>query len=58
MLFRELLESLTKADVRFVVIGGVALVLRGSARLTVDRDKLLGHRVTFRLKAEATNHFP
>ena len=31
MLFRELLETLSKADVRFVVIDGVALVLRGSA---------------------------
>lgn len=38
MLFRELLETLTRADVRFVVIGGVALVLRGSVRLTVDLD--------------------
>jgi hypothetical protein len=38
MLFRELLETLSKADVRFVVIGGVALVLRGSVRLTVDLD--------------------
>jgi hypothetical protein len=38
MLFRSLLETLTNADVRFVVIGGVALVLRGSVRLTVDLD--------------------
>lgn len=38
MLFRQLLETLSKADVRFVVIGGVALVLRGSVRLTVDLD--------------------
>ena len=38
MLFRDLLETLVKADVRFVVIGGVALVLRGSTRLTVDLD--------------------
>jgi len=38
MLFRDLLELLVKADVRFVVIGGVALVLRGSSRLTVDLD--------------------
>lgn len=38
MLFRELLKTLSKADVRFVVIGGVALVLRGSMRLTVDLD--------------------
>jgi hypothetical protein len=38
MLFRNLLETLVNADVRFVVIGGVALVLRGSSRLTVDLD--------------------
>ena len=38
MLFRELLETLTSADVRFVIIDGVALVLRGSVRLTVDLD--------------------
>lgn len=38
MLFRDLLATLTNADVRFVVIGGVALVLRGSVRLTVDLD--------------------
>ena len=38
MLFRELLDALSTGDVRFVVIGGVALVLRGSARLTVDLD--------------------
>ena len=38
MLFRDLLDTLSKGDVRFVVIGGVALVLRGSVRLTVDLD--------------------
>jgi hypothetical protein len=38
MLFPDLLEALVKADVRFVVIGGVAMVLRGSTRLTVDLD--------------------
>ena len=38
MLFRDLLDALDRAGVRFVVIGGVALVLRGSSRLTVDLD--------------------
>ena len=38
MLFRSLLDTLRTADVRFVVIGGVAMVLRGSVRLTVDLD--------------------
>lgn len=36
--FKLLLETLNAADVRYVVIGGVALVLRGSSRLTVDLD--------------------
>jgi hypothetical protein len=35
---QRLLESLTAAGVRFVVVGGVALVLRGSSRVTVDLD--------------------
>jgi hypothetical protein len=38
MLFREIIQTLVRADVRFVVIDGVALVLRGSSRLTVDLD--------------------
>lgn len=38
MLFREIIDTLVRADVRFVLIGGVALVLRGSSRLTVDLD--------------------
>ena len=35
---RELLEALHAEGVRFVVIGGVAMVLRGSSRTTVDLD--------------------
>jgi hypothetical protein len=38
MLFREIIDTLVRADVRFVLIGGVALVLRGSSRLTVVLD--------------------
>jgi hypothetical protein len=34
----ELLRRLTQGDVDFVVIGGIALVLLGSARLTRDLD--------------------
>ncbi len=35
---RELLEALRAEAVRFVIIGGVAMVLRGSSRTTVDLD--------------------
>lgn len=35
---RELLEALRAEGVRFVIIGGVAMVLRGSSRTTVDLD--------------------
>lgn len=35
---QKLLEVLTDAGVEFVVVGGVALVLRGSDRVTVDLD--------------------
>jgi hypothetical protein len=34
----ELLETLNRAGVRFVIVGGVAMVLRGSGRVTVDLD--------------------
>lgn len=33
-----LLEALTEAGVRYVLVGGVAVVLHGHARLTVDVD--------------------
>jgi hypothetical protein len=36
--FAKLLAALTSEGVRFVVIGGVALVARGGARLTHDLD--------------------
>ena len=36
--FRTLIEALTDHHVDFVVIGGVALVLRGSPRATADLD--------------------
>lgn len=35
---RELLDALCAAGFEFVVVGGVAAVLHGSARLTVDLD--------------------
>ena len=38
MLFRAHLYDLTKADVRFVVIGGVAANLHGMTRATFDLD--------------------
>jgi hypothetical protein len=36
--FRDLLEALDHERVDFVVIGGIALIARGSARLTDDLD--------------------
>lgn len=41
---QRLLEVLTDAGVEFVVIGGVALVLRGSDRVTVDLDLCYSRR--------------
>jgi len=36
--FRGLLETLLEADVEFIIIGGVAAALHGSARATLDLD--------------------
>jgi hypothetical protein len=36
--FKQLLEALVEHQVHFVIIGGVALVLHGSARVTQDLD--------------------
>ena len=36
--FKSLLEILTQADVQFILIGGVAANLHGSARVTFDID--------------------
>jgi predicted nucleotidyltransferase len=38
--FKSLLEVLVKADVQFILIGGVAANLHGSARATFDLDLL------------------
>ena len=35
---QRLLDALHAAGVNFVVVGGVALVLRGSSRVTLDLD--------------------
>jgi hypothetical protein len=35
---QRILEALAAAGVESVVIGGVALVLRGSTRVTIDLD--------------------
>jgi predicted nucleotidyltransferase len=37
-MFEEIIRALTRADIRFVVIGGVAATVQGSARLTNDID--------------------
>ncbi len=36
--FRRLLESLERHEVAFVIVGGIAATLHGSARLTFDLD--------------------
>ncbi len=36
--FRALIEALCRSEVRFVLVGGVAATLHGSARLTQDID--------------------
>lgn len=40
-MFEELLANLAAAGVRFVVVGGVAVVIHGYARLTADVDLVL-----------------
>ena len=40
-MFEELLAYLDAAGVRFVVVGGLAVVIHGHARLTVDIDLVL-----------------
>jgi predicted nucleotidyltransferase len=37
-MFEEIIRALTHADIRFVVIGGVAATVQGSARFTNDID--------------------
>jgi hypothetical protein len=37
-LFEPVFDALERNDVRYVVVGGVAVVLRGHARLTADLD--------------------
>lgn len=43
--FRVLLESLTTAGVEFILVGGVAATVHGSARLTQDIDIVYSRRV-------------
>ncbi|MFL6246376.1 MAG: hypothetical protein ACJ74H_10155 [Thermoanaerobaculia bacterium] len=40
-MLEELLAHLLTSNVRFVVVGGVAVVIHGHARLTVDVDLVL-----------------
>src|SRR4051794_36445117 len=40
-LYADVFGALDRADVRYVVVGGVAVVLSGHARLTVDLDLVL-----------------
>jgi hypothetical protein len=40
-MFEALLAALVKANVRFVVVGGLAVVIQGHARLTADVDLVI-----------------
>lgn len=40
-LFAQLFQSLNRVDARYVVVGGVATVLHGYARLTADVDLII-----------------
>jgi predicted nucleotidyltransferase len=40
-MYEELLADLDRADVRFVVVGGLAVVIQGYARLTADVDLVI-----------------
>lgn len=47
--FRTLIEPLSLHEVEFVIIGGLALVLRGSGRTTQDSiSATRGKQATFR----------
>ena len=37
-MFEEILAALTARDIRFVIVGGVAATVQGSARFTNDID--------------------
>lgn len=53
-LFEPLFDALNRADVRYVVVGGVAVVLHGFARLTGDVDLAIDLRPAEARKAVAT----
>jgi hypothetical protein len=53
-LFEPLFDALEKAGVRYVVVGGVAVVLHGYARLTGDVDLAVDLRPAEARKAVAT----
>lgn len=40
-IFDPILQALDSADIRYVVVGGVAVVLQGHARLTADLDVVI-----------------
>ena len=41
MLFEELLQLLSKSDIKFIIVGGVACALNGFVRATEDVDILI-----------------
>jgi hypothetical protein len=56
--FREILDALFEKQVECIIIGGVALILHGSTRVTLDIDILYRHsRENIRLLVEALKPF-
>ena len=41
MIYERIFEALNRKEVRYLVVGGVAMVLYGYGRLTVDLDLLV-----------------
>lgn len=52
--FERVIEALNQADVSYVVVGGLAVVLHGHARLTVDLDLVVDLEPTEARKAVDT----
>ena len=55
-LFEPIFEALNDGDVRYVVVGGVATVLHGFARLTADLDLIIDLEPAEAKKALAALH--
>jgi hypothetical protein len=56
--YEKLLESLARAEVDFIVVGGIAVALNGFVRTTEDVDILIEHSIAnIRRLLQALAHF-